>query len=57
MKTFLICAFIAALVLCILALFIGVMALYYLGAVLAIVTGCLALTGTWLNDLLKEDTK
>lgn len=61
MKTFLVCAFIAALALCVLALVFGSgptgSVLYYAGSVLAIATGCLALTGSWLTDLLKEDTK
>lgn len=61
MKAFLVCAFIAAIALCVLALLFGTgttgSLLYNLGAVLAIVTGGLALTGSWLTDLLKEDTK
>jgi hypothetical protein len=56
-KTFLVCLFIASIALCVLALLVNVMALYYIGAVLAILTGCAALTGTWLNDLLKEEPK
>lgn len=57
MKAFLICVFIAALLLCVLAAVVGLMPLYYLGAVIAIAAVAVSLTGTWLNDLLKEDTK
>lgn len=57
MKTFLVCAFIAAVALCVLAAVAGLMPLYYLGGVIATATAVIALTGTWLTDLLKEDTK
>lgn len=57
MKAFLVCVFIAAILLCTLAAITGLMPLYYLGAVIAIASVATALTGTWLNDLLKEDTK